>query len=145
MIIAKKTGPRPTDGQGQPKVTMRSLAMLVFVAAAACDRGPTPAPAPPNAPTVSAPAASVASAPGSLASAAPEALANAAIVASVRDAITKEAKTSFGALNVSVVAVSGRVTLRGSLASEAEHTRVVAAARSVTGVTSLDDQLSVAK
>ncbi|CAN5717632.1 hypothetical protein BH09MYX1_BH09MYX1_00170 [soil metagenome] len=63
----------------------------------------------------------------------------------VRSAIKSDAKGSFGAQNLAVTVTAGRATLKGAVASEAEHARILAAARAVNGVKTIDDQIVIAK
>jgi osmotically-inducible protein OsmY len=65
------------------------------------------------------------------------------LAAEVRKAITEDSSMSLSARNVKVVVLGGRVTLRGPVESQAEREAVEAKARSVAGVTGVDNQLEV--
>jgi osmotically-inducible protein OsmY len=52
---------------------------------------------------------------------------------------------SFNAKNIKIITMNGRVTLRGPVNSEREHSAVVAAAKSAAGDTNVDDQIEVKK
>lgn len=65
------------------------------------------------------------------------------LVASVRRSIMEQEDLSTLGKNVKVIANGGNVTLRGPVENAAEKARIVAAARKVTGVSSVDNQLEV--
>jgi len=64
-------------------------------------------------------------------------------VAAVREAILAAPDLSLAARNVQVNTDSGRVTLRGEVASEDERARIGEIAGDVTATTSVDNQLTV--
>jgi osmotically-inducible protein OsmY len=67
-----------------------------------------------------------------------------AISAAIRKAIMSDASLSVKAQNVLVDAANGTVILRGTVASTAERSRIVALARDSSGpATRVDDQLAV--
>ena len=65
------------------------------------------------------------------------------MVQEVRQALTSDSSLSTRAQNVTVVASSGNVTLRGSVKDDAEKQRVAEKAMQVAGVTNVDNQLIV--
>lgn len=64
-------------------------------------------------------------------------------VAAVRRSIMELENLSILGKNVKVIANSGGVTLRGPVENETEKARIAEAARKVTGVTTVDNQLEV--
>ena len=65
------------------------------------------------------------------------------ITAEVRRAITSDSSMSINARNVKIITLNGVVTLRGPVESQAEKDAIEAKAKSVAGVTSVDNQLEV--
>jgi osmotically-inducible protein OsmY len=63
--------------------------------------------------------------------------------AAIRKSLVSDDNLSMEAKNIKIVANNGVITLRGPVKSEAEHTRVVAAARSNAGSYRVDDQIEV--
>ena len=61
----------------------------------------------------------------------------------IRQALMKDNSLSFGAKNVKIITLNGKVTLRGPVNSEAERASIEAAARKVAGVTQVDNQLEL--
>lgn len=61
----------------------------------------------------------------------------------IRQALVKDKTLSFGAKNVKIITVNGKVTLRGPVSSAAERATIEAAARKVAGATQVDSQLEV--
>ena len=66
------------------------------------------------------------------------------LLAAVRKRLVEDDGLSTYAHNVKIVATNGKVTLRGPVRSSQERDMVVAHARSVDGVTSVDNRLTVA-
>lgn len=64
-------------------------------------------------------------------------------VAAIRKAIVADDSLSISAKNVVVVTRAGQVTLRGSVASTAERTRVEELARGVAATSAIDNQIQV--
>ena len=62
---------------------------------------------------------------------------------SVRKAIAADMALSYDARNVRVTADDGVVTLRGTVASEDERSRIEALARNCAGVRSVDNEVEV--
>jgi hyperosmotically inducible periplasmic protein len=67
------------------------------------------------------------------------------ITAQIRKGITELSDFSTNAKNVKIVTQNGAVTLRGPVDTEDERMRIVQLARSVDGVASVDNQLTLAK
>lgn len=65
------------------------------------------------------------------------------LAAAVRRAIMKDSSLSTAAHNVKVMAANGTVTLRGSVKSDDEKSKVETAARSVDGVQQVENNLDV--
>lgn len=65
------------------------------------------------------------------------------IAAAVRERILAAGDVSFDAKNVTIIADGGAVVLKGRVGSAAEERRVVALAREVAGVHTVEDQLEV--
>jgi hypothetical protein len=65
------------------------------------------------------------------------------ITRNIRRAITKNDQLSTTAKNIKIITINGKVTLRGPVANEQEQQAIAAAAQSVAGVGSLDNQLEV--
>jgi hyperosmotically inducible protein len=61
----------------------------------------------------------------------------------VRQAVVKDRSLSFGAKNVKIITMNGKVTLRGPVKTDAERAAIESAAKNVTGVTHVDNQLEV--
>ena len=72
-----------------------------------------------------------------------ESEADRAITQQVRQSVVKNDTLSMNAHNVKIITQNGVVTLRGPVNSAAEKATIVAAARSASGVTRVDDQLEV--
>jgi hyperosmotically inducible protein len=72
-----------------------------------------------------------------------ESEADRAITQQVRQSVVKNDTLSTNAHNVKIITQKGVVTLRGPVNSAAEKATIVAAARSASGVTRVDDQLEV--
>ena len=69
-----------------------------------------------------------------------------AITQQIRKDLMNDKSLSFTAKNVKVITIDGRVTLRGSVKTEAERTAIEAAARRATGDGArVDSQLEVSK
>lgn len=66
-------------------------------------------------------------------------------LAAVRSAVVNDDSLSTSAHNVKILVVNGVVTLRGPVKNANEKTRVETIARSVAGVTKIDNQLDIAK
>lgn len=65
------------------------------------------------------------------------------LAAAVRRAIVKDKSLSMSAHNVKLVAARGSVTLRGPVRDAAEKAKVEADAKSVPGVSAVDNQLDI--
>ncbi len=65
------------------------------------------------------------------------------ITADIRKAILADSSMSMNAQNCKVITNKGVVTLRGPVASETEKSAIESKAKSVAGVTSVDNQLEV--
>lgn len=65
------------------------------------------------------------------------------ITAEIRKLIIDDKAMSMNAQNCKVITLDGAVTLRGPVESQAEKESIVTKAKSVAGVTSVDDQLEV--
>ena len=65
------------------------------------------------------------------------------ITASIRKAIMADKSLSFTAKNVKIITNGTRVTLRGSVKTDAERRTIENAARATDGVTDVDNQLEV--
>lgn len=66
-----------------------------------------------------------------------------AISADIRQAIMNEPGTSTNAQNCKIISSNGVVTLRGTVANQAEKDMIEAKAKAVAGVTRVDNQLEV--
>lgn len=64
-------------------------------------------------------------------------------VSAIRSAITEDSTLSTNAKNIKVIVRAGSVTLRGPVDSAAERTRVEEIAKNTSGVTSVDNQISI--
>jgi hyperosmotically inducible protein len=67
------------------------------------------------------------------------------ITQQIRQAVMKDGSLSFTAKNVKIITINRKVTLRGAVKSDAERASIEAAARKVAGVTSVENDLEVAK
>jgi len=67
------------------------------------------------------------------------------ITQQIRQAVMKDSSLSFNAKNVKIITLNRKVTLRGPVKNDAERSTIEAAAKKVAGVTSVDNQLEVAK
>lgn len=65
------------------------------------------------------------------------------ITQEIRQALMKDKSLSFGAKNVKVITVNGKVTLRGPVSTAAERATIEAAARKVAGASQVDNQLEL--
>ena len=65
------------------------------------------------------------------------------ITQAVRKAVTADDALSINAQNVKIITTGGIVTLRGPVKNEAEKSKVAAKAKSVAGVSRVDNQLEV--
>lgn len=65
------------------------------------------------------------------------------LAAAVRSAIVDDASLSTAAKNVTLVAASGHVTLRGTVASAEEKARIERVAAAVAGVTEVTNDITV--
>lgn len=61
----------------------------------------------------------------------------------IRQAVVGDDSLSFTAKNVKIITINGKVTLRGPVNSARERAKVEATAKSVTGVTQIDNQLEI--
>ena len=66
------------------------------------------------------------------------------ITQAVRKAVTADDAISVNGQNVKIITTGGVVTLRGPVKDEAEKARIATKAKSVAGVTRVDNQLEVA-
>jgi len=66
------------------------------------------------------------------------------ITASVREMVVEDDSLSTNAHNVKIITIDGVVTLRGPVASQTEKSSIEAKAKSVAGVTAVNNQLDVA-
>jgi len=67
------------------------------------------------------------------------------ITQQIRQAVMKDGSLSFTAKNVKIITINRKVTLRGAVKSDAERASIEAAARKIAGVTSVENDLEVAK
>lgn len=65
------------------------------------------------------------------------------ITAAIRRSVVGDEALSFGAKNVTIVTVGGKVTLRGAVKTEDERAAIEAKARETAGVSAVDNQLEV--
>jgi len=65
------------------------------------------------------------------------------IIQEIRQALTSDDALSVGGKNVTVVSSNGNVTLRGSVKDDAEKQKIATAATRVSGVTKVDNLLTV--
>jgi hypothetical protein len=61
----------------------------------------------------------------------------------IRQSVVKDGSLSFTAKNVKIITINGKVTLRGPVKTEAERSSIETAARNVTGVGQVDNQLEI--
>ena len=66
------------------------------------------------------------------------------ITQSIRKAVVADDALSVNAQNVKIITQNGVVTLRGPVGSAAERASIAAKAKSVAGVTRIDNQLEIA-
>jgi hyperosmotically inducible protein len=67
------------------------------------------------------------------------------ITAAIRRSVVADKGLSFGAKNVKIITVAGKVTLRGAVKSDDEKSSIEAKAKSTAGVSEVDNQLEVKK
>jgi hyperosmotically inducible protein len=65
------------------------------------------------------------------------------ITQQIRKAVMADSSLSFTAKNVKIIAVNGKVTLRGPVKTDHERQAIADQARKVAGATNVDDQLEV--
>jgi hyperosmotically inducible periplasmic protein len=65
------------------------------------------------------------------------------ITQQIRQAVVKDGSLSFTAKNVKIITINGKVTLRGPVKTDAERSSIEAAAKGVSGVGEVDNQLEV--
>ena len=63
---------------------------------------------------------------------------------SIRQLIMEDQSLSMTAQNIKIIAIDGKVTLRGPVKSEAEKTAIAAKAEQVAGPSQVDNQLEIA-
>ena len=63
----------------------------------------------------------------------------------IRQAVMHDSTLSFTAKNVKIITINGKVTLRGTVKTDAERTAIESAARNVAGGGHVDSQLEVSK
>lgn len=63
----------------------------------------------------------------------------------IRQAVMADGSLSFMAKNVKIISVSGKVTLRGPVKTDAERQSIESQARNIAGPNNVDDQLEVKK
>ena len=63
----------------------------------------------------------------------------------IRQAVMADDSLSFTAKNVKIIAVNGKVTLRGPVSSDQERAAIEAAAKKVAGPTNVENQIEVKK
>ncbi|MEP7052328.1 MAG: BON domain-containing protein [Pseudomonadota bacterium] len=63
----------------------------------------------------------------------------------IRQALMHDSTLSFTAKNVKIITINGKVTLRGTVKTDAERTTIENAARNVAGGAQVDSQLEVSK
>jgi osmotically-inducible protein OsmY len=63
----------------------------------------------------------------------------------IRQAVMKDNTLSFGAKNVKIITVNGKVTLRGPVNTEQERTAIEAAAKKIAGAAQVENLLEVKK
>lgn len=61
----------------------------------------------------------------------------------IRQSVVKDGSLSFTAKNVKIITINGKVTLRGPVKTAAERSAIETAARNVTGVGQVDNQLEI--
>ena len=123
----------------------KTVALLIVAAVAACsEEAPKPAPkpaAPP--PQATAPTPPPEPAKPEVKPEPPKPDPNKELAARVKRALEGEAKIQ--AAGIDVTAASGRITLWGTAATDAERNRAGAVARKVEGVSAVDNQIKVVK
>ncbi len=67
------------------------------------------------------------------------------ITQQIRQALMRDGSLSFGAKNVKIITVNGKVTLRGPVKTDAERSAIEAAAKSAAGAGQVDNLLEVKK
>jgi len=67
------------------------------------------------------------------------------ITQQIRQAVMADDSLSFTAKNVKIIAVNGKVTLRGPVSSDQERAAIEAAAKKVAGPTNVENQIEVKK
>lgn len=67
------------------------------------------------------------------------------ITQQIRQNVMADGTLSFTAKNVKIITAGGKVTLRGPVKTDAERSAIEAAARKVTGVGQIDNQIEVKK
>jgi hyperosmotically inducible periplasmic protein len=65
------------------------------------------------------------------------------IIQQIRQALTSDSSLSMSAQNVTVVSSNGNVTLRGGVKDDSEKQKIATAATRVSGVTNVDNLLTV--
>ena len=63
----------------------------------------------------------------------------------IRQAVMHDSSLSFAAKNVKIITINGKVTLRGTVKTDAERSAIEGAARNVAGGAQVDSQLEVSK
>ncbi len=137
-----------------PRVDLSNASLCLLLATAACERRTEPVPAP--APVRQADAARTAPAPDNttvnkvdrdMATKTPMDQSNAKadidITAAIRRAIMEDKSMSTNAQNCKIITEGGVTTLRGPVNSQSEKDAIEAKAKSVAGVTRVDNQLEV--
>lgn len=67
------------------------------------------------------------------------------LTANIRQLITQDKSLSVNAHNVKVISSGGKVTLRGSVDSAQERSKVMAIVQKAAGVSAVDNQLEIGK
>jgi hypothetical protein len=67
------------------------------------------------------------------------------ITAQIRQAVMRDSTLSFTAKNVKIVTINGRVTLRGTVKTDAERAAIESAARKIAGSAQVESQLEIGK
>jgi hyperosmotically inducible protein len=67
------------------------------------------------------------------------------ITTQIRQAVMRDGSLSFTAKNVKIITINGRVTLRGTVKTDAERAAIESAARKIAGSTQVESQLEVSK
>jgi osmotically-inducible protein OsmY len=63
----------------------------------------------------------------------------------IRQAVVADSSLSFGAKNVKIITIGGKVTLRGAVKTDGERMKIAAAARKVAGDAQVENFLEVGK